>query len=159
MPSFKLSEATDYGLERPKFITGSYVDYVANFFNTNRDLETHCRVARCMAFSGEFDNAIPEYRKAAQKLTDSNSGTQLPILQSTLLELASVHCDDTSTWHKVLDLLNEYLALDQSSYEAYSHLGSALWNCGRNAEAIEAVTKALALEPTGTHAAYQLIGI
>jgi tetratricopeptide (TPR) repeat protein len=112
-----------------------------------------------MAFSGEFDYAIPEYRKAAQKLTDSNSGTQVPILKSTLLELASVHCYDTSTCHKVLDLLNEYLALDQSNYKAYSRLGAALWRCDRNSEAIEAMTKALDLEPTDPDTVFQLIGL
>jgi hypothetical protein len=126
VPTFKPSEATiEYGLEYPKFITGSYVDYVAGFFDADRNLDTHCRVARCMAFASEFDDAISEYRKATQKVTDSNSDTQLPILQSNLLELASVDFD-TSTMHKVLDLLNEYLTLNQSNYKAYVYLGVAL---------------------------------
>jgi Flp pilus assembly protein TadD len=59
----------------------------------------------------------------------------------------------------VLDLLNEYLALDQSNYKAYSRLGVALWRCDRNSEAIEAMTKALDLEPTDPDTVFQLIGL
>jgi tetratricopeptide (TPR) repeat protein len=158
VPTF-IPTTDDSAEERPKFITGSRLDYVANFFNASRDLETHCRVARSMAFIYELDYAIPEYRKAAQKLTDSNSGTQVPILKSTLLELASVYCCNTSTCHMVLDLLNEYLALDQSNYKAYSRLGVALWRCDRNSEAIEAMAKALALEPTDPDTVRQLVDL
>jgi tetratricopeptide (TPR) repeat protein len=64
-----------------------------------------------------------------------------------------------STCHKVLGLLNEYLVLDQSNYKAYSRLGAALWRYGRNSDAIEAMTKALALEPTDANTAFQLIGL
>ena len=94
-----------------------------------------------------------------QKLVDSDSDTQSPILQSTLLELATVEFYDTSIAPRMLDLLNEYLALDQSSYKAYFCLALALDLCGRQSEVNEALTKALAVEPTDPDASYRLISI
>ena len=145
------------GLELPEFVTGSYVDYVAGFFKADRDLNTHCRLARCMSFNVELDASISEYRKAAQKLIDSDSGTQSPILQSTLLEIATIEFYDKSIAPKVLDLLNEYLTLDQSNYKAYSCLAVALMLCDRDSEANEALTKALAVEPTNPRVSLRLI--